>query len=629
MTSDASDGGPGAGHVRDAVTDQPRRHLVTDIGRGVVRVAWQVLVRPVRTGRLRTTGWPAGLGAIMGLVVTAYLVGVAVVVLSGPIRERSSIAAALGTSLTLPRWTLFLFTSLIVLCLALLHTATMHLPAWARVGGLAIVVLTLAEAATVDTDPRGVGRLTGWGACLLVIGLTAVRWRAGFAWWEFVASLAVLGGSFTVMLRAAAASAQPLGFDLAPLVTTTAIRTIAALGAPAAVVAGLAFAQLTVSFTHRVGEAIGPRGRGLVWLVIVLAGARVLMTAGHVGRPTDTGVSRLSEVGSAVLLVVLVAVVSLVVLGRRLRSLPALSTLDEVVGDVALPAAVALTVTVVPSLLLSGFGRILSTLQDERPSPLTAVGSALGSTTTIVAARVVAALAMGAYAVWLRHRGRVAAALVVGVCGLALLTLQVRRLLADAFRIAWTDESVNDVVSTLAVVALVVFAARRALTPRRTLALGIMIGLSMTYSVRSALEVPLTALLGVSGTATVLLGLLWSTLTQGEHATRGTARFPMPSRVLLHVGSALSAVTALGFLAVARMPSVGIDLSGFAVLGDQILGTGLLLAAYAVLAWTCFLPACPSTASGDAAVPATVFPDTPNPPPVMLGPPPPPPGFAP
>ena len=589
MTS-GCDGGLDAGHVRDAATDRPLRHLVTDIGRGVVKVVDQVLVRPVRTGRLRTSGWPAGLGAIVGLVVTAYLVGVAGVVLSGPIREHSSIAAVLGTALTLPRWTLFLFTSLVVLCLALLHTATMHLPVWARVGGLAIVVLTLAEAATVDTDPRGAGRLTGWGACLLCIALTAVRWRARFAWWEFVVSLAVLGGSFTVMLRAAAASAQPLGFDVAPLVTTTAIQTISALGVPAAVVAGLAFAQLTVSFTHRVGEAIGAGGRWLVRLVTAVAGARMLMTAGHIGRPTDTGVSRLCEVGSAVLLVVLVAVVSLVVLGRQPRSLPALSTLDEVVGVVALPAAVALTLTVVPSVLFLGFGRILSTLQDGRPSPLSEVGSALGTTTTIVVARVVAALAMGAYAVLLRRCGQVAAALVVGVCGLVLLTLQVRRLLGDAFRIAWTDESVNDLVSTLAIVALVVFAARRALTRRRTLALGIMIGLSMAYSVRSALDVPLTALLGISGTATVLLGLLWSTLTQGEHATRGTARFPTPARVLLYVGSTLSAVTALAFLAVARMPSVGIDLSGFAGLGDQILGTGLLLAAYAVLAWTCVLP---------------------------------------
>ena len=44
-------------------------------------------------------------------------------------------------------------------------------------------------------------------------------------------------------------------------------------------------------------------------------------------------------------------------------------------------------------------------------------------------------------------------------------------------------------------------------------------------------------------------------------------------------------MTTLAFASVADARDLGVDIGAFAVLGDDYLGTGLLLSAYAVLAW--------------------------------------------
>ncbi len=50
------------------------------------------------------------------------------------------------------------------------------------------------------------------------------------------------------------------------------------------------------------------------------------------------------------------------------------------------------------------------------------------------------------------------------------------------------------------------------------------------------------------------------------------------------LGNALLAMTTLAFLSVSSLGDLGIDVSAFASLGDDYLGSALLLSAYAVLA---------------------------------------------
>jgi hypothetical protein len=113
--------------------------------------------------------------------------------------------------------------------------------------------------------------------------------------------------------------------------------------------------------------------------------------------------------------------------------------------------------------------------------------------------------------------------------------------------------------------------------------LGTGLGLSLAFSVRSAFDAPFVALIGLGGSAAVFVGLLWALLTGAGDANEDSPRYPRPARVLFFLANALLAMTTLAFTAVADATGFGIDISPFGTLGDDFLGTGLLLAAYAVL----------------------------------------------
>ena len=149
-------------------------------------------------------------------------------------------------------------------------------------------------------------------------------------------------------------------------------------------------------------------------------------------------------------------------------------------------------------------------------------------------------------------------------------------------------------MATLATTAAaVVLAASRRLTRRRVLALGIALGLALAYSVRSAFDAPFVALFGLGATAAVFLGVVWTTLTGASATNADSPRWPQPARVLLFLGNALLAMTTLAFLSVASIGALGVDVSDFASLGDDYLGSALLLSAYAVLARELTAPQAP------------------------------------
>ncbi|MEP6797154.1 MAG: hypothetical protein ABI890_03350 [Lapillicoccus sp.] len=592
-------GSPGPGGARNGLAGDG---LAGDglagsgVADGVLRVVDEVLVRPVRRGRLRSTGWPAGLSTAVGLGVVAYLVAVGLVVFGGTIRASSGLTVPVGGELSLPRWPLFLCLALVVVALALVHTATLHLPLWGRLAGLSVVVLALLDlgASTLTTDSGSARRVT-WVAVGLTSLLTLVRGRGRFAWWEFPLALAVIGAAFGLTVREVSAGSLPLGVDLVPLLTTQTFQMVGLLALPAALVAGVAFAQLTVSLSHRVGEVVPTGGHWLTSVVLVLAVVRLALTVRHVGSPGDTGYAWGQEVSASAVLLAVVLGVALVVLGIRAPSPPALTTLDDTLRRLAVPVAVVLTVTAVPQSLVVTLARVLTVYQG-RPSPLTPVGDLLLSGPVVAGTRVTAAALLVAYALWQRRRAP-AVALLTGLVGIVVLSYSVRRLTSGAVVLPWTTDALGDVVSTLGLALLGAFALRRTLTPTRLRALGVLLGLSLAYGVRWSVAQPLTALLGVSGIVVVLLGLTWVMLTAGAEVTRGTARFPTPARVMLFLGSGVVTVASLAFVALDRRSPLGIDLVALAEIGDAYLGTALLLAASVVLAWSCFVDPQPDPAT--------------------------------
>ena len=128
----------------------------------VADVLGRVFVTPVREGRLRAAGWPAGLRSVTALALTAYVVAAALLVSAPWTRRHSVLESGLGGEVVYPRWSLFVFLVLAAVTLALLHAASLHLPAWLRVGALLVVALALVELPLTPLDTGQAPHVASW-----------------------------------------------------------------------------------------------------------------------------------------------------------------------------------------------------------------------------------------------------------------------------------------------------------------------------------------------------------------------------------------------------------------------------------------------------------------------------------
>ena len=167
----------------------------------VAEVVTTVLVEPVRQGRLRGTGWPPGLAAVVGLALSGMVVAAAVV-LSAPLQRRyGSVGVYLNGDLVFPRWTVGLFLVLVVLTVSLLFTACLHLAWWLRLGAWVLVVVLLHGLVLQPPDSALAPNVVVWVACGGLLALTIARWRASFRWWEFATTFVVIGVATGLALR--------------------------------------------------------------------------------------------------------------------------------------------------------------------------------------------------------------------------------------------------------------------------------------------------------------------------------------------------------------------------------------------------------------------------------------------
>jgi hypothetical protein len=554
----------------------------------VAEVASLIVVEPVREGRLRASGWPTGLRAVVALGMVGMVVASVLVLAAPSLRRYGELTVALGGGLVFPRWSLPVLFGLSVLTLALLHTASLHLMPWLRIGVLLVVVLVLLSITVDPPDQALTPNVVSWvGAGLLAL-FTAARWRAAFRWWEFVVSLVLVGGTAGLVLRLVAQEAQPLGFDVAPLALVLTMQVLSALAVPFIFVAGIAFAQLATMLAHRVGDVVEERVRwtpAVAACVVVVGAVNVALVARHLSRPTQSGYSHLAEyVAAAVLLAAALGLVLLAVMRAAPPASRALDDLEGAVSGIALPVALLVTVSTIPNILLQRVDLEVVRLSGSEQLFLEDVASFFVKGWVITTTRVVAGLLLVAWAVWQRRRRPLPSVLAAAV-GVTLVVTMARRATSGVVDLPWTSESLNDVAALAALAVLVGLAVTRRLTRRRLVALGIALGLSLAYSVRATFDAPFVALLGLGTTAAVFIGVWWATLTDADDANSDSPRWPRPARVLLFVANALLALTTLGFYSLARTSELGVDVSPFATLGDDYLGTGLLLAAYSVLAW--------------------------------------------
>ena len=546
---------------------------LTALGSVVRDIVWLTIVQPVRDGRPRGSGWPVGLGAIVASILTLYGLLALAVVFAGPLRGADTLLVT-SSGLTIPDAGAWLCIAGVVLSMVLLQTAALHLPWWVKLFSLMTIMIALLYFATAGAgDPLLVA---GSLSCLLVlVVLTIVRWRADFAWWEFVVVAVALAGAVFVPM-AGSTMTRSLNADWRGIAVEGGLITVGNLAIPSLLVAGAALAQIAVTASFS-GVAAATRElprRPLQLAGLLLVGWAAVELTGAFRDPENATSGWLGSTLTLALVVVLQTGV-LAVAGRP----PAWSDLDEdstqvnylvTVGSIAL-----LLLQPVPTILRE-VGRIVGPdwLYTASDTYLGLVGSDTALTITRLAVGVIG---LG-IAVPLARRGRPWTAMFMS----SLTVLVLFQLFRSQGFDAWASNTVPQ-LSGLLLIALLVTAAvlliGRRLTLPRVAALASGILLCVIYPHRAILDDPISALLGFSGIGAVLFGLIWRVLTEGDITREATPRWPVPARVLLYCASALLGVTSAAFVALTRSSGGTLDVAMFADAGDYLLGTPLFITA--------------------------------------------------
>ncbi len=257
------------------------------LSRFFVAVLRQTLVEPVNAGRLRNLAWPYGLPALVVAGYAMFTLAALTVILSGPIRQRSTLLFGEAASVGLPEVAVWPLVVLLSFGAASLMTAALHGPWWLKILGL-IVVLMIGGSWTLRS--AGLSGGLAWpvaGAVILlaVVVLVIVRWRRSFAWWEFAVLWVLVGGAMAVGVGGAR-EAKRFGFELSTQLLQQTAALLGFLALPAAIVAGAAVAEITVRATvaaTRTATRLAPRR----WPYAILAAVLLLR-----GRPGGAGMAR-------------------------------------------------------------------------------------------------------------------------------------------------------------------------------------------------------------------------------------------------------------------------------------------------------------------------------------------------
>ncbi|MET1007629.1 MAG: hypothetical protein ABWX96_18915 [Propionibacteriaceae bacterium] len=550
----------------------------------------KVIEEPVQHGRLRDVGWPRGLRAIVGVGVAAYVLGVLMVMFSGALRRDASLVVpeTLGTSL--PRDWVWLLLALVLIAGALLQTAALHAVWWLR--WLAFVVsLSLVGGwglrfATSTVGGTTSGLLETALTVLLLIALLVfviVRGRRGFVWWEFPVVLALLAIPIFLALERNARSSRPLGYDFAPLFLQGTVTALAPLALPAAVVAGLAVAEIAVSTTvgaTRLAERYASRrfAYGLLGTLVVVRLGQAVWELAHWDFVSQSWHVFLTW---ALLAAVLGGLSLLVLRVDPGRAPVVVSELPERLARMSFPLAAALVGFGLVATL-AGVSFVVATALN--PQRFAATPSSwfeiLSSPTGANIFRALMGLGLVLLAMRSARRGQAQTGLLL--CAVAvMLWARVVRQASSGFLDTGFGAGALNLIATAGLVGLIGwYLVRRTLTARRALALSGALVLSALVASHDFISDPAGALLGVSGVGLVLFGVTWGLLTDNEYANHGSRWFPIPTRVMLALANVVLIIAILAYTSLARDPGVAVNLDLFATLGDEVLGTGLMAAAF-------------------------------------------------
>lgn len=578
---------------------------VRRIGTALARFWSGLISTPIRDGRLRDTGWPAGLRPVVIVGVVAFSVAVLLILLAPAVRSAAPLSVTVGaTVLSLPRLVLPTIFWLIILSIALVQSAALHLRARTAVVLTGMTVLVLLFLGSLDLGADGTGgvgvtpgKVVSIVVAVALVALTVVRHRRGFVWWEFPLVLALAATAAIVALGRSAQQSAAFGLDFGPPTASLIMSSIGQLAVPAALAAGVAVAEFAITAsTAAVGalqKATAPASAptsgpvpATVRAVPVLLLVAFVLVAGW--RIVELVLALLLDVGAALdprdlpLSAAIVGVIALLwwALARaRGDSAARISTVMSHLDSVAFPVAVALTVTLAPVVALLLFVQVMTAwgVDPVATGGALVLADALRSSLALAVVRLGVGLGLLVLAVLLARRGRQGSPELLAAIGVMAILSAAPSVLES--RLPWSSPALAVVVALATIVLAIVLAARRRLAARPLALLLTALLLSAAAAWRDVLADPLSAVIGASGLALVLFGFVWGFLTDAD-VTHGDSRaYPRPTRVLLFLANAVFGVTVLAYGALARSVDAGIDLDAFAQFGDELLGTAVILAA--------------------------------------------------
>jgi hypothetical protein len=438
--------------------------------------------------------------------------------------------------------------------------------------------------------------LAGWAGWLVLAAivmaamllLVIIRWRRGFAWWEFAVMWALVGLGMTIGL-AETREAKIYGSDLNPLNLQQTAAVLGYLALPAATLAGASVAEVTVRATVAATQnAQRFAKQGWPYLILIVIICIRLTQCVWLIAERDPVVEGLTSLLWASALVAAFAVVGLIVLrlSRQRQAIPVVSELGDEFGRVGYTIAAAVIAVTLPVQVFLSVLQVLASLEPGGASSQLAFDITPLITRVVDPSRVLIGVVLIILAVRAARRGQSGRALVQGCIGVMLVGLARQLLFGDRTPAPINPDALNLVASAVVVVAVVILLVRRSLTPQRALAFSGMLILSALFSYRDFISDPLGAVLGFSGAALVLFGLTWDLFTGSGWANRESRRFPRSTRVLLVLTNYVLSMTVLAYAALIRDGSTTIYFDPFARFGDLIFGTGLVAAA-AVAVFDC------------------------------------------